>query len=239
MTSNPVLFALVPPISIAIAYAFELGGAAYFEYPFDLVSIDAKLIFFSFTTFSFLAPIVFYAISIAFGTIDNRSKIIRHLLLPLLISMGVCFPILLLSNFNIIGVCVYIICVAFYSVVGIFCWHRSHQGDSKETDRPSTGTPKKTLELSVQLISLGMWFLGIAFCINLSIARNKTEFQIFEYGGDKFALVAIYGERAVGVPFKNGKPQPGRSITVNLSSIDSLEFQRVSSSAELWKLWRY
>lgn len=214
-----LVVAFLTLLSYGTALIYELPSSKIFEFPFDLISIDVKILFSSgirtLIFFTFLSTLVrfFYKSLLSFGAIGNY-------LVALFFKSGI-------SLF--MGLLAYIITnemLAIYSSVFLILfliimytpWKKIKNNNMETLLNESISKMfnenniKKELSLGEKAGALG--FTGLLYILFVQAigtidARNPREFYTFNLEKNNYAIIKIYGDNLVAVKLNSEKKRVG------------------------------
>lgn len=210
-----IILAVIPIVGYIVALFYQYGYANYFEFPLDFIGIDLKM------TLTSSLWVAVYLCAIAFffdfyssfvGSANVFSKIIKNVLhfsiLPFIGMFVTAFDQSMFFLFLVsilIGLILCIVPPLFnmkkigYKKALINGLNENNFEGSERSSTPSF------FENYISYFLLLLVFIGVCHGAGKYNAEQKKDFYVFNYEGQKYVLVASYGDYFVASKIEDEK----------------------------------
>lgn len=236
--SNKVVVLTV--LSYCVALAYETGYAKIYNFPFDMITIDIKTLFVS-------VLITLVVILISYGVLRGVAKFLisfgiygEVIFRALPISLLMLIPALFMPHkYNYLF---YVVLIVFllqiYQDVAVYSKEDkalSLKQRIKKNIKESEDKVLKNREDDSELSNLGEYLflffviIAIGFLVGRYAALNASDFYVFSFENNEYAIIKKYDENIITSKIKNNK----LSSTITYFTSDKLSGLELALSKKL------
>jgi hypothetical protein len=203
-----LVLAGIPLMAISFAYVFELGYASALGFPTSAIRIDLLL---TIRALTLTICIVFPVLFISFLSFDRilawrRAKLITFIILTI---WTVAFIASAFLAHEQVLINILLSVVAWGMMAAMYV----HSGADPIVAKYYIGRSPFAIPLILCLV------FGVVLLCGRANAHRTDQFSIFESAGNKYVLVASYGDLGVGVKLESDEIIKGEAIFVELPSL--------------------